>query len=74
MKDKLSGKIVTKFVSLKTKTYSYLTDDSSADKKSKGTRKCVMKRKLKFENYENCLETTQLDNKKYIYRKKIKLT
>ena len=74
MKDKLSGKIVTKFVSLKTKTYSYLIDDSSADKKSKGTKKCVMKRKLKFENYKNCLEKTQLNNKKYIYRKKIKLT
>ena len=24
---------------------------------------CVMKRKLKFENYKNCLEATQLDNK-----------
>ena len=31
--------------------------------KTKGTQKCVIKRKLKFENYKNCLEATQLDNK-----------
>ena len=24
---------------------------------------CVIKRKLKFENYKNCLEATQLKNK-----------
>ena len=29
----------------------------------KGTKKCVIKRKLKFENYKNCLEATQLENK-----------
>ena len=33
----------------------------------KDTKKCVIKRKLKFENYKNCLEATQLDNKiKYL--------
>ena len=32
-------------------------------KKAKGTKKCVIKRKLKFENYKNCLEATQLENK-----------
>ena len=32
-------------------------------KKQKYTKKCVMKRKRKFKNYKNCLETTQLDNK-----------
>ena len=25
-------------------------------KKAKDTKKCVVKRKLKFENYKNCLE------------------
>ena len=34
-------------------------------KKAKGTKKCVIRRKLKFENYKNCLEATQLDNKIY---------
>ena len=59
MKHKLGGKIMVKFVGLKAKTYSYLIDD----KKAKGTKKCVIKRKLKFENYKNCLEATQLKNK-----------
>ena len=27
------------------------------------TKKCVIKEKLKFENYKNCLETTQPENK-----------
>ena len=27
------------------------------------TKKLVIKRKLKFENYENCLEVTKLENK-----------
>ena len=63
MKDELDGKIMTKFLGLKAKTYSQLIDDSSEDKKAKCTRKCVTKRWLKFENYKNCLEVTQLENK-----------
>ena len=63
MKDELEEKITTKFVGLKAKTYSYLIDGSSEDTKAKGTKKCVMKRKPKFENYKNCLEATQLENK-----------
>ena len=54
---------MTKFVGLRAKTYSYLKDGDSEDKKAKGTKHCVIKRKLKFENYKNCLEPIQLDNK-----------
>ena len=32
--------------------------------KKQKTQKSVIKRKLKFENYKNSLEATQLDNKK----------
>ena len=32
-------------------------------KKSKGTKKCVIKTKIKVENYKNCSEATELDNK-----------
>ena len=32
-------------------------------KKTKGTKKCIIKKKLKFENYENFLQVTQLKNK-----------
>ena len=54
---------MTKFVGLRATTYSYLVDDRSKDKKGKGTKKCVIKRKLKFENYKNYLEVTQRENK-----------
>ena len=37
--------------------------DGSEDEKAKDTKKCVIKRKLKFENYKFCLEATQLENK-----------
>ena len=63
MKDELGGKIMTKFAGLRAKTYSYLIDDSSENKKGKDAKKCVIKRKLKFENYKSCLEATQLENK-----------
>ena len=55
MKDELGGKIITEFDTLKPKTYSYLTDDYKEDKKAKGTKKCVIKRMIKFNDYKNCL-------------------
>ena len=32
----------------------YLVNDGVKDRKEKGTKKCVIKRKLKFQDYENC--------------------
>ena len=59
MKDDLGGKIMTEFIALRPKTYSYLIDDDSEAKKAKGTKKCLIKRMLKFSDYKTCL----LDNK-----------
>ena len=73
MKDQLGGKIMTKFVGLRAQTYSYLIDASSEDKKAKGTKNCITKRKLKFENDKSCLEATRLDDK-INYLEKMKLT
>ena len=73
MKDELGGKTMTKFVGLRVNMYSYLIDDDSEDKKAKDTKTCVIKRKLKLENYKNYFEATQLENKIY-YPEKIKLT
>ena len=42
MKDKLGGKIIIEFVTLRPKTYSFLTDDGKEDKKAKGTKRCVI--------------------------------
>ena len=55
MKDELGRKIMTEFVALRPKTYSYLADDCKEDKKGKGTKKCVIKRRLKFNDYKKCL-------------------
>ena len=63
MKDELGGKIMTKFVGLRAKTYTYLIDDSSEDKKANDTKKCLIKWKRKFENYKNCLKAAQFENK-----------
>ena len=49
---------MTEFAALRPKTYSYLMDDGNNDKKAKGTKKCVIKRILKSNDYKNCL----LDN------------
>ena len=38
MKDELSGRIITKFVTLRPKTYSYLTNDGKGDKRLKKQR------------------------------------
>ena len=55
MKDELGGKIITEFVTLRQKTYSYLTDDGKEDKKAKGIKECIIKRMIKFNDYKNCL-------------------
>ena len=54
MKNDLEGKILTEFLALWPKTYSYLMDDGNSDKKAKGTKKFVIKRILMF-NDKNCL-------------------
>ena len=55
MKYELGGKIITEFVTLRAKTYSFLTDDGKEDKKAKGTKKCVIKKMIKFNDYKKCL-------------------
>ena len=55
MKDELGGKIITEFVTLRPKTYSFLTDNGKEDKKAKGTKKCVIKNMIKFNDYKKCL-------------------
>ena len=42
----------------------YLMDDGIKKKKAKGTKKCVLKRKLLFKNYKDCLF-----NEKTIFKK-----
>ena len=53
-KDELGGRIMKEFCALRAKTYSYLMDDNSEVKKSKGTKKCNKKRAYVW-NYKDCL-------------------
>ena len=49
MKDELGGKIMTEFVALRPKLYSYKKLDGLEDKK------CIVKKTLTFEDYKTCL-------------------
>ena len=71
MKDELGGKIITEFVTLRPKTYSYLTDDGKEDKKTKGTKKCV----IKFNDYKKCLLNDEviLKSQQRFISKKLKM-
>ena len=44
------------FVGLRAKIYSCLKDNNNQHEKGKDTKKCFIKRKLKFLNYKNCKE------------------
>ena len=75
MKDELGGKVIIEFVALRPKTYSYLTDDCKENKKAKGTKKCVIKRMIKFNDYKNCLlkDEVDLEVKDTMYTQKISI-
>ena len=60
VKDELGGKIMSEFVALRPRTYSYLIDDFKEDKKAKGTKKCVIKRRFKFNYYKGCLLNNEI--------------
>ena len=62
-KDELGGKIIIQFVAPRPKTYACLDDDSNDYKKAKGTKKCVLKQKLMFQSYIDCI-----NNNKNVYR------
>ena len=55
MKDELGGDIITEFVASRPKAYSYITNDFIEMKKAKGTKKCVVNKMLRFEDYKKCL-------------------
>ena len=61
MKDELRGKIMTEFIALSPKLYSYKKLDGSEDKKCKGIKKCIVKNTITFKDYKPCLfnDTTE---------------
>ena len=53
-KDEMGGKIIIESVTLKPKIYAYLDDDSNNHKKAKGTKKCIIKQNVMFQNFKDC--------------------
>ena len=55
MKDEAAGKIIEEFVGLRAKLYSYKLHDGCGDKKCKGVKKSVVKKKISHQDYKDCL-------------------
>ena len=64
-KDELGGKIITEFVALRPKAYSYLDDDGNNHKKPKGTKKVCNKTKTYISKFQNI---SRLFISKNVYR------
>ena len=68
MKDELGGDIMTEFVTLRPKMYSYRAGKEEL-KKCKGIKKCVMWKTISFEDYKNCLlDGTKLYRSQLMFR------
>ena len=52
MEDELDRRIMTEFVALRLKLYTYKTLGGSGDKNCKGVKKCIMKKTLDFKDYK----------------------
>jgi hypothetical protein len=55
MKDECCGKILSEFVGLRSKMYSYKTENADTIKKLKGVKKASIEKKITFDDYKNCL-------------------
>jgi hypothetical protein len=47
---------ILEFVGLRSKLYSYVTENS-VEKKCKGIKKCIVKNQVTFEEYKDCLKS-----------------
>ena len=54
-KDELNQRVMSKFVALTSKLYVLLDIDNAEEKKTKGVKKCVIKKVLKFNHYMDAL-------------------
>ena len=63
-KDEAGGKIIEEFVGLRSKLYSYKMLHGEEEKKCKGVKKPVIKNRIKFNDYKECLFTGKKQLKK----------
>ena len=55
MKDECGGRQIAEFVGLRSKLYAYKMDEGPEEKKCKGVKKNVIKNKITFDDYMDCL-------------------
>ena len=54
-KDEAAGKVMTEFIGLRSKMYSYTKDDGTNNKTAKGIKKNIIKKVIKHEDYKRIL-------------------
>ena len=65
-KDECKGKIMTGFIGLRPKCYAFkIHGDEKEYKKCKGTAKNTVKRKIKYDDYNNVLETNEVIHRSF---------
>ena len=57
---------MTEIVALRAKAYAYLMEDCSEHKKAEGTKKCIIKRRITFEDYTDSFFHDKTINDKII--------
>lgn len=55
MKDEYACDMVKEFIGLRSKMYAIKTHENKVSKRGKGIKKCVLDRKISFEDYKKCL-------------------
>ncbi|XP_015795544.1 uncharacterized protein LOC107371910 [Tetranychus urticae] len=63
LKDEMAGKDIEEFVALKPKLYAIKVGDSIV-KRAKGVQKSVLKKKINFDDYLNCLYNNEVERAK----------
>lgn len=61
MKDKLNEKCMSEFVALRPKSYAQKKTDGKEDKKYKGTKKCVVKKTLRYLDLQKAFDTVECE-------------
>lgn len=56
MKDENNGLIMSEFIGLRSKMYATRLETGELTKKAKGVKKCVISKKITFEDFINCIE------------------
>lgn len=70
-KDECQGNIITEFVGLRPKLYTFKINDLECKKKAKGISLSVIRKHITFDDYKNCLfQNTKIRKKVTLFRSK----